>query len=173
MTEQLKYEVLKKFPNFEIRRYPDYLLVQVRSSGEFRKAGYLGFYPLLRYITGENQSSTKISMTAPVLQESTSANDHVISFVLPESVSLENVPVPKDSRVETKLIKSHDAAAIKFSGSWSKESMHRKGEVLLNSLKEEGINTAGEIYFARYDSPRKPTFLRRNEALIALAHPYK
>ena len=112
MTEKLKYEVLKTFPGFEIRRYPDYLLVQVHTTGEFKQASYSGFYPLLNYISGGNQSETKIAMTAPVLQESKNTNEHVISFVLPESVSPESIPVPKDSRLETKLIKAHDVAEI-------------------------------------------------------------
>lgn len=173
MTEQLKYEVLKKFPNFEIRRYPDHLLVQVRSSGEFKRASYNGFYPLLNYISGGNSSETKIAMTAPVIQESLNTNEHVISFVLPREVSPENVPVPKDSRLETKLIKSHDVAAIRFSGSWSQDSMHRKSNSLKKSLVKAGIETTGDVYFARFDPPWKPTFLRHNEALIDLAHPFK
>ena len=173
MTEKLKYEVLKTFPGFEIRRYPDYLLVQVHTTGEFKQASYSGFYPLLNYISGGNQSETKIAMTAPVLQESKNTNEHVISFVLPESVSPESIPVPKDSRLETKLIKAHDVAAIKFRGSWSADPMQENGRKLVAGLSKLGIETKGLVYYARFDPPWKPPIIRHNEALIALAHPYK
>lgn len=173
MTEQLKYEVLKKFPNFEIRRYPNHLLVQVHTKGEFKQASYDGFYPLLNYISGGNKSSAKIAMTAPVLQESIDVNEHVISFVLPESVSPESVPVPKESKLETKLIKAHDVAAIKFRGSWSAASMQENGRKLLSELSKLGIETKGSIYYARFDPPWKPPIIRHNEALIDLAKTFE
>ena len=46
MTEELKYEVVKKFPNFEIRRYPDYVLAQVEGTGEFNAVTFSAFSPL-------------------------------------------------------------------------------------------------------------------------------
>ena len=173
MAEQLKYAVLKKFPNFEIRRYPDYLLVQVHAIGEFKQASYSGFYPLLNYISGGNQSETKIAMTAPVLQESKNANEHVISFVLPESVLPQSVPVPKDAKLETKLINSHDVAALKFRGSWSAESMQENGKKLLAALSKEKIEIKGSVYYARFDPPWKPPIIRHNEALIDLANTFE
>lgn len=173
MTEQLKYEVVKWFPDFEIRRYQDYLLVQVRTTGEFKQASYNGFYPLLKYISGGNQSETKIAMTAPVLQEPKNANEHVISFVLPESVSPQSVPAPQDGKLEIKLIRSHNVAAVKFRGSWSAESMQEKGSKLVAALAREKIQTKGSVYFARFDPPWKPPIIRHNEALIDLKNSFE
>ena len=168
MTEQLKYEVVKRFPDFEIRRYQDYSLVRVQTTGEFKQASFNGFYPLLKYISGGNQLETKIAMTAPVLQEPKNTNEHVISFVLPESVSPQSVPAPKDDKLEIRLIPSHDVAAIKFRGSWSAESMQEKGKKLVTALAREKVETKGSVYYARFDPPWKPPFIRHNEALIDL-----
>jgi len=37
---------------------------------------------------------------------------------------------------------------------------------LQDALKNEGIDTAGQPFLMRYDSPWKPGFLRRNEVGI-------
>ena len=69
MTEQQVYEVLKEYPDFELRRYPDHLVAETEVGGPFELAGNLAFPRLARYIGGHNRSSRKMAMTAPVVQE--------------------------------------------------------------------------------------------------------
>ena len=69
MTEQQPYEVVGEHPGFELRRYPDHVVAETRVTGSFEGAGNKAFRSLFRYITGHNEASGSIAMTAPVVQE--------------------------------------------------------------------------------------------------------
>lgn len=45
MTEEQPYSLLKKYDGFEVRHYPDYVLVQVDVTGDFMRAGNVAFGP--------------------------------------------------------------------------------------------------------------------------------
>ena len=173
MTEQLPYTLLSSEHGIEIRHYPAYLLVQVREGGDFFRAGNRAFQPLFNYIAGSNAAGQKIAMTAPVLQETTPSQEHLISFVMPASFSLDSLPAPDRAGVTIVPVAEHYAAAIKFSGSWNDERFAAKGEELLTAVKSTGLQTIGSLYWARFDPPFKPGFLKRNEALIKIEDPRK
>ena len=62
--EEANYEVVSKNKVYEIRKYSDRLAVKtIHSSGENG-----AFRRLFNYISGANQSSSKIAMTIPVMQ---------------------------------------------------------------------------------------------------------
>ena len=172
MTEQLPYTVLRDFGEFEVRRYPDHVLAQVTDRGDFASVGYRAFGPLFQFISGNNSASQSIAMTAPVLQEEVAANTHVVSFVMPKEMSPEAIPAPRDARVETKPVAGFDAVVASFSGSWNPNRLHAKGEELKRRAKQSGLETTGNVLFARFNSPWMPWFLKRNEAMIALARPF-
>ena len=69
MTEQQPYEVLREYPGFELRRYPEHVVAETRARGSFENAGNASFMRLARYIGGRNTGSQKVAMTAPVVQE--------------------------------------------------------------------------------------------------------
>jgi hypothetical protein len=166
MTAQQPFRLLKKFGDIELRHYPDYVLMQVEATGDFLRAGNIAFGPLISYISGGNATGTKIAMTAPVLQESTGHETHLVSFVLPEGMMPADVPVPRNARVSTVPVAAHDAAVLSFAGSWNEARFLRKGDELLAAVAEAGLTTEGNLYFARFDPPWKPGFLKRNEALV-------
>ncbi len=168
MTERLNYEVLKTFSDFEVRRYPDHLLVQVEGIGDFNSASNKAFYPLFNYISGENAAQEKIAMTAPVFQETKDSEMQVISFVLPKTVLPDQIPVPTNSKVTTKEVHEKDVAVLTFSGQWNENLLGRKAEQLIAGVHRAGLKPIGTVYFARYDPPWMPWFLRTNEALIDL-----
>ena len=168
MTENLQYQVVRKYPDFEVRRYPDYTLVQYQAVGEFMDVGYQGFRPLFNFITGSNARAQNIPMTAPVIQESKDASTHLVSFVMPADMKPEDVPAPTNTRVSLKHVAGHDAAAISYSGSWSVDRLRAKSDQLAAALKREGIASTGNFYFARFNPPWMPPFLKHNEVLIAL-----
>lgn len=169
MTEKLNYEVLKSFSDFEVRRYPDHLLVQVEGVGEFNSASNKAFYPLFNYISGENAAQTKIAMTAPVFQEPVTSDKHVVSFVLPANVAPDQIPIPTNSKLTTKKVSAKEVAVMTFSGQWNESFLNGKAKQLLAGINRAGLTTSGPVYFARYDPPWKPWFLRRNGALVDLA----
>jgi hypothetical protein len=172
MTEQLPFSVLRSFADFEIRRYPDHVLVQVQDEGDFAAAGYRAFGPLFQYISGTNRDAKKISMTAPVLQEEITSGTHVVSFVMPDGLHDDSVPQPTDPRVRKNAVAGFDAAVMRFGGSWSARRMNAKRDLLLEACASEGIETRGNVLFARFDPPWKPSFLKHNEAIVALAKPF-
>ncbi|MFM5904874.1 MAG: SOUL family heme-binding protein [Micrococcales bacterium] len=172
MTEQLPYQVKAQFPGFELRHYPSHLIARVKVQGEFIDAGNIGFGPLVRYISGNNQAGQKLAMTAPVIQETPASKQNLVSFVLPQGTSLDTVGIPNDGSVELVSVPPHDAVALRFSGRWD-EQVFREREAELRALVDSEI-AAGKLtgrlgqqaQFARYDPPFKPWFLRRNEVLI-------
>lgn len=173
MTEKLPYTVVSSGDGIEIRHYPAYLLVQVSEPGEFFQAGNRAFQPLFNYITGSNQKSQKIAMTAPVLQEQTNEDANLVSFVMPKDFNLENIPTPSSGRVSVVEVGEHFAAAIGFSGSWNSQRFAGKGEELLAAVKNAGLVPIGSLYWARYDPPFKPGFMKHNEVLIKIEKPNK
>lgn len=167
MTEQLPFKLVANEPGFEVRLYPKHVLVQVVIKGEFNSAANRAFSPLVNYISGRNTSSEKFAMTAPVLH-APADELHTLSFVLPEGVKLKDLPVPLDAKVSTVEVKEHYAAAIRFRGLANYEHFKTYGDQLIQALKAAKLKPAGDPYYARFDPPWKPGFLRRNEAIIDL-----
>lgn len=173
MTEKLPYTVVTSGDKFEIRHYPAYVLVQVEERGDFESAGSRGFRPLFNYIAGVNEKQQKIAMTAPVLQQPLTPDEHAVSFVMPKDFSMESLPAPSASGVKIVPVDEHFAAVIKFTGSWNNDRFASKGEELLSAVKAAGIEPTGSLYWARFDPPFKPGFLKHNEVLVKIKSPNK
>ena len=104
--------------------------------------------------------------------EEVAANTHVVSFVMPKEMSPEAIPTPRDAQVKTKPVAGFDAVVASFSGSWNPDRLHAKGEELKRRAKQSGLETTGNVMFARFNPPWMPWFLKRNEAMVALARPF-
>lgn len=173
MTEKLPYVKVIEKDGFEIRYYPSYFLAQVNEPGDFFPAGNRAFQPLFGYIAGNNSSGSKIAMTAPVLQEPIAEANHLVSFVMPKDYDLETLPMPSGQRVKIVPVDEHFAAVMKFKGSWNAERFEEKGKELLAAVKSAGLEAIGSVYWARFDPPFKPGFLKHNEVLIKIQNPNK
>lgn len=68
MTEQQPYELVQRFPDFELRRYPAHTVAEVEVSASFDRAGNAAFRHLFNYISGNNTARQSLAMTAPVVQ---------------------------------------------------------------------------------------------------------
>lgn len=162
MTELQPYTVLSEHDDYEVRLYPAHILAQVDAAGSFFEAGNEGFRPLISYISASN-----ISMTAPVIQAPGGAKAFTVSFVMPAGAT--EVPTPSDAQVRTVEVPQRRVAARRFSGGSSEVRYAENALTLSAALNRDGVATEGAVYFARYDPPWKPGFLKRNEALVALA----
>jgi hypothetical protein len=91
--------------------------------------------------------------------------------VLPAGMNPDEVPLPTDARVEMVPTPAHFAAARRFGGGWNEHRFETEGEHLLNAVKAAGLVSIGAIYWARFDPPWKPGFLKRNEAIIKIERP--
>jgi effector-binding domain-containing protein len=181
-TEEPKFTLESKADHYEIRKYGDILIAETKVEANFEDAGNRAFRILADYIFGNNKSKTKIAMTAPVTQEPTSEkiamttpvaqikdqNGYLIQFTMPENYTLENIPEPNDKRVQIKKIPSRRVAVYSYTGSWSEDNYKAKLAEFLQDLKKNNIKTKGEPVFARFNSPLRIWFLRRNEIWIEI-----
>ncbi|MFN7292591.1 MAG: SOUL family heme-binding protein, partial [Pirellula sp.] len=82
--ESAEYKVVESDGKFEVREYPDLMLVATTTKLDAQ--GRDGsFMKLFRYISGANESDKKISMTTPVFMENDKEESAVqMGFVMPK-----------------------------------------------------------------------------------------
>ena len=166
MNEHLPYTVVRAFPRFDVRRYPDCVLVQVHVDTGFTRAAAVGIRSLHRYLAGGDRSTTMVGLTPPVLQEPTGESGQLVSLVLPVGTDPAVLPRPLDNAVHIRAVPAHEAAALRFGGGWSAERFLGRGRELLAEVRAFRLEPLGGVYFARLDPPWKPGVLSRNEALV-------
>lgn len=178
--ERAKYTVVEREGNFELRQYEPHLVAETIKEGDFDEVGNEGFRRLFDYISGKNRKQQSISMTAPVSQEADSekismtapvnqvrvGGKYRITFLMPAKYTMETLPEPLDTRVELKEVPGQLIAALRYSGTWSRDRYEKKRVRLQALMRQKGLEPAGEAIFARYNPPFMPWFLRRNEVLI-------
>jgi hypothetical protein len=152
----------------ELRDYPAHTLISCDVPGSFDGAANRGFGPLVRYISGDNRRSQHIAMTAPVLHEPQRGTHHTISFVLPEGMTVEDAPVPANAAVVVHEVRRRQVAVLRFSGGLGEAKARDSEARLRGAVQASGLTAQGEVFFALYDPPWKPGFLRRTEALVAV-----
>ena len=184
--EEPKYSVLKEYETFEIRSYDSYLVAEVDVEGAYNETGNEAFRILAGYIFGDNQSSMKMNMTAPVESEAIqpsermnmtapvfsnkNINGYTYRFVMESKYTQETLPVPNNSKIRITEIKNRVMAVIGFSGRWSQKNFEKHEQILVNDLENEGIGVASEAIYARYNAPFTPWFLRRNEIMFEIEY---
>lgn len=181
--EEAPYKVMKTGGKFEIREYAPHILAETVVEGSLEEAGSNAFRRLFRYISGDNRSRAKVAMTAPVSQEKAGekismtapvnqqrARDKwAVSFTMPASYTLETLPVPDDPQITLRPVPARRMAAVRYSGLWSEKKYLQNRSELEAWIREQGLTSAGDPVWARYNAPFTPWFLRRNEILIPLA----
>jgi len=182
--EQPNFKILTKDGKIELREYEKYIVATVNVSADSHgSAGNRGFSPLADYIFGNNKSrqqismtapvitsveptSEKIAMTVPVMSQETTNSKYNVSFVMPSSYDMKDLPIPNNSEVNLKEVPKHKSLVIRFSG-YSKDSkVGEKINQLETWAKKHEIKLSGKPMLARYDAPWKPGFLRHNEVII-------
>ncbi|MFM2411668.1 MAG: hypothetical protein RLZZ587_1 [Actinomycetota bacterium] len=164
MTEQQKYDVIGRIGSVELRRYHPVVMADVVVDADYGTAGSMGFRPLVGYISRNN-----IAMTAPVVQEPTAQGSWIVSFVMPDGMSIDSMPRPAGSSVTLRDSPEHVAAALRFSGTTSTDRVTDKERELRQILAENNIIVNGQVRIARFDPPWKPGFLRHNEVVLPIA----
>ncbi len=184
MTEQQPYDLVRSENGFDVRHYPEHVVAETVTSGDFEGAGSRAFRYLFGYITGDNAARGTIEMTAPVVQaasqriamtapvvQSAEGDSFVVAFVLPASLTEATAPRPRRPEVSLRTVPARYAAAARFSGRWSEASFGKHRSDLLSAVEAAGLSTVGEPWFARFDPPFTPWFLRHNEVLVEIASP--
>ena len=161
--ETQSYEVLKNIAGCEIRFYPPVMMAKYTSDN-----GRSGFGKLFKYISGNNDGETKISMTTPVHMEK-SESENSMAFVLPKSFNKENAPKPNDASLVVYESDSRHYAAIEYSGYTDEVKEKENTDKLKKILNEQNIEIVGDSKILVYNSPYKIVF-RRNEILIPISY---
>lgn len=183
MTEKQRYVVLDGFAGFELRHYPAHLRAEIEVDGTFSDAANRAFGTLAAYISGRNDTATKVAMTAPVVQEPVPASGatatvvmpagepdrHVIGFIMPAGYNHDTLPAPTDARITVRDVPEQLVAARAFTGRWTEPAYDQHLATLEAAVAEAGFRPVGQPQFARFDPPWTPWFLRRNEVLMPVA----
>lgn len=178
-VESPKYELISKHKGYELRKYPAYIEARVKVTGDYREGLNQGFRRLASYIFGANQPAGKIAMTAPVMEsggskiamtapvaEATSDSGRWVSFVMPESYTLEMLPKPNDGGIEFVETRDRYVYVRRFSGYPGEKRVKRMKERLLRDLERDGIHPASEPSAAFYNPPWTPPFMMKNEVWV-------
>ena len=127
-VEQPKYTVAEKDGSFEIRDYAPMMVAETDVTGPRAAAIRKGFRTIAHYIFGDNSTSRKLAMTAPVTQQASEkiamttpviqqgdGHDWQVRFVMPASYTMETLPEPKNKAVRLKEVQGRRFAVIRFS----------------------------------------------------------
>lgn len=182
--EQPKFKIIEKDGKIELREYDSYVVATVKVNAKSHgSAGSQGFSSLADYIFGNNKSrkqmamtapvlttlepvSEKIAMAVPVISQKTTGYEYNVSFVMPLSYGMKDLPIPNNSEVNLREVPKHKSLVIRFSGYSNDSKVSEKTKQLESWAQKHNIKLNGKPMLARYDAPWKPGFLRHNEVII-------
>lgn len=178
-VEQPKYEVIAADNKIEIRDYVPMIVAEVEVSGERDQAISDGFRIIADYIFGNNLSSRKVAMTAPVTQrinekvamtapvtQQRKEDSWQVRFVMPSNYTLDTLPRPGNPAIKLNLIEGKRFAVIRFSGLAGEDSLKHETEELIDFIKNKNLTVTSAPTYAFYNPPWTLPFLRRNEVMI-------
>ena len=178
-VETPNYSVSSKSDNLEIREYGPTIVAEATVEGERDKAIQRGFRIIADYIFGNNLSSAKVAMTAPVTQQSSakiamtapviqqaSGKSWNVRFVMPSKYTMETLPKPVNSKVALIEVPATRFAVIRFSGFAGQDSLDAHEAELRAFMAERGLTATSEPQYAFYNAPWTLPFMRRNEVMI-------
>ena len=181
-VEQPKYEVVAADQKVEIRDYAPMIVAEAEVSGERSQAIRDGFRIIADYIFGNNMSSRKVAMTAPVTQQPSEKiamtapviqqgkeNAWQVRFVMPSNYTLESLPRPNNPAVKLSMIAGKRFAVIRFSGLAGEDRLKRETDELVEFIKNRNLTVTSGPTYAFYNPPWPMPFLRRNEIMIEVA----
>ena len=178
-VEQARYDVFETHGTIEIRDYAPMIVAEVSVPGDREKAISDGFRLIADYIFGNNISSEKVAMTAPVIQQpgekiamtapviqQGSKGLWVVRFVMPSAYTMQTLPKPNNSEVILREIAGKRFAVIRFSGLARARSLAAHTKELEAFILENNLQAASEPVYAFFNPPWTLPFLRRNEVMI-------
>ena len=156
--EEANYKIVKENKKYEIRKYPDRLVIETNSTRGN------GFRKLFNYISGSNEENEEIKMTVPVTQEIKNGN-MTMQFYLPLKFNKDNAPKPSNSDIKILTIEGGYYAVIKYSGRSSDKNFLKNKDILEKELKHDNVTVLSPPIRASYNSPFTLPILKRNEVM--------
>lgn len=162
------HDVLLSDGSFEIRRYPDLLVIETDQSGSRDRALGNGFGRLASYMFGEGREGDEIPITMPVLAEPLAEGAWRIRFIIPEGHDRNSLDPPGEG-IAIGVVPARDIAVVPVPGKPTDRLFKARAGDLQRWLKERGRSAAGGIEHIYYNSPLKPGTQRANEIWIPLS----
>lgn len=134
LFETIKYKVLSKDKNIEIREYEDILLASTKTILNENQDS--GFNNVFDYISGKNQEKTKISMTTPVV---TYKDDDKLT-----------VSKPSEKEVFINELKKSLYGVIRLMGSWTDNNFDKYNQILVDYLLSNNYEILSARLILRY-----------------------
>lgn len=188
--EEPAYQVAGNGDGYELRRYEPYIVAETEVQGSFSTAGSTAFRILADYIFGNNSTSQKMAMTAPVesakasegtkmamtapvesRQADTGSDRFVYGFVMEDRYTLETLPRPNNPAISIRKVDARTVAVHRYSGRWTEANFEKHKRLLLEALARDGVRVTGEPMLARFNGPFMPAFFRRNEVQVSVELP--
>jgi hypothetical protein len=180
-VETAPYDVISNKNGYEIRRYQKQVLAQntyeVPVNTDFSSKGSTGFFPLFKYISGNNNSKTKIAMTAPVIMQEIEGDTGVkrtMSFIMSPSKFTSSDQLPSANDKDIRIVEqsnSLDMACITFNMSMSTEKNAAKEKELRDAAHQDGIQLSSkksDVWYLGYNPPYTLPYFRRNDICIPI-----
>jgi hypothetical protein len=183
-VEDAPYTLLKseQTQKIEVRNYESMVLVSSSISADGMNSA---FRNLFRYITGDNEGSEEIAMTAPVFMDESDADSkgtdismtapvfmkeqseqEIMSFVMPADFTIQSTPKPTNPDVWITEVKDYKVVVIKFSGLLSDSNVDAQTKILNSWITKNGYTAISEPIQAAYNGPFTIPWFRRNEVMI-------
>ena len=159
-NEEAKYDIIYKSNIYEIRFYPERLVVETKNninSNSFKK--------LFNYISGNNNTSEKIEMTVPVTQIKKDDSNYM-QFIIPSKFNKKTIPTPSNSDIQISRIKEGYFGVIEYSRKSTNANFIKYSKILRKKLLEDRVLIKGSPIKATYNRPFTFPFLRRNEVMF-------
>ena len=166
----------------EIRDYPELIAAQARVQGNRDVAISEGFRLIADYIFGNNSTSKKVAMTAPVTQQTSekiamtapvtqqgAGNEWSVQFIMPASYTMETLPKPNNPAVELVKVEPKRLAVIKFSGVANETLLAGKTAELNAFVASKNLKALAAPTYAFYNPPWTLGMFRRNEIMVEVA----
>jgi hypothetical protein len=182
------YKVEREVDGLEVRTYAPRLVAETTvDASDFEEARKQAFQRLARYLSGDNVPREHLSMTVPVSVArretakkgqkpaagtatlAASPHGYVMQFQMPKRRRKAELPRPTDARVSVKRLPRARVAVIRFSGTYSPDKIAEKERELLERVRALGLQPAGSVCFAGYDSPAALPPFRRVEVWVPIA----
>ena len=180
-VEQARYDIVESHGEIEIRDYAPMIVAEVSVPGDRETAISDGFRKIADYIFGNNISSQKVAMTAPVIQQPSEKIAMTapvtqyggggywrVRFVMPSSHTMESLPKPNSPDVVLKEVAGKRFAVIRFSGRAKTKSLEERTKDLQAFIKNKQLQAISEPTYAFFNPPWTLPFLRRNEVMIEI-----
>lgn len=168
-AQEQSYTVSQKNEHFEVRQYQHTTFAQTTQKGGYADAMSAGFKELANYIFAKNRDGEKIAMTAPVLFAPKGTDCWHIRFVLPSPYTKKTAPKPANKEVRLYDAGQRTIAVRRVSGAPTWKEWQKEEKTLREQLAKNGLRARGRSWYARYNPPWIPSFMRRNEIMIEIA----